>query len=397
MGNKVSTALAAPVGAISHTASNLRLYWNNKSFAGQGRKLTFDGLPENLGFRDFVSLITEIYADESHTFFQYLFGAFHDDNFEEEISIQFHEAAILICFLDEKINAQEKLTFLFQVFDIGSTSYISFDDLSSLTVELQSHSLFFNQNTKKIREIFKALLADLTQQKVTKYSFEEWVSFCSANADIMTLLEFSASFYSPEKFIEGDHDLRVRTNKTQVPCNVCRTLITGDAKKGLVCNLCDFTCHVDCVDGESLPGGDIRTRTKIMCRGTSVEQTFDDTQPEHHWIECNLHFGKIQKCACCGDRIKPIEHFYGIRCSWCKLMVHTACKQVYGSTCSLGQFGNFVIPPTNISRMSIASTKSQYLRKKSKSARRQSRSFARRFRTGGCDRGRTRTKKCYPG
>uniref|UniRef100_A0A8C0G6S9 Diacylglycerol kinase n=1 Tax=Chelonoidis abingdonii TaxID=106734 RepID=A0A8C0G6S9_CHEAB len=64
----------------------------------------------------------------------------------------------------------------------------------------------------------------------------------------------------------------------------------------------------------------------------------------HQWLEGNLPVSA--RCAVCDRTCGSVRRLQDWRCLWCKAIVHSACKELFGKKCPLGQYKVSIIPPT---------------------------------------------------
>ncbi|XP_058279269.1 diacylglycerol kinase kappa isoform X5 [Hirundo rustica] len=64
----------------------------------------------------------------------------------------------------------------------------------------------------------------------------------------------------------------------------------------------------------------------------------------HQWLEGNLPVSA--RCAVCDRTCGSVRRLQDWRCLWCKAIVHSACKELLGKRCPLGQYKVSIIPPT---------------------------------------------------
>uniref|UniRef100_A0A674I9N4 Diacylglycerol kinase n=1 Tax=Terrapene triunguis TaxID=2587831 RepID=A0A674I9N4_9SAUR len=64
----------------------------------------------------------------------------------------------------------------------------------------------------------------------------------------------------------------------------------------------------------------------------------------HQWLEGNLPVSA--RCAVCDRTCGSVRRLQDWRCLWCKAILHSACKELFGKKCPLGQYKVSIIPPT---------------------------------------------------
>ncbi|NXH78210.1 DGKD kinase, partial [Hydrobates tethys] len=84
--------------------------------------------------------------------------------------------------------------------------------------------------------------------------------------------------------------------------------------------------------------------TTLASIGTEVIEDEDGVAMPHQWLEGNLPVSA--RCAVCDRTCGSVRRLQDWRCLWCKAIVHSACKELFGKRCPLGQYKVSIIPPT---------------------------------------------------
>ncbi|NXF13458.1 DGKD kinase, partial [Smithornis capensis] len=84
--------------------------------------------------------------------------------------------------------------------------------------------------------------------------------------------------------------------------------------------------------------------TTLASIGTEIIEDEDGVAMPHQWLEGNLPVSA--RCAVCDRTCGSVRRLQDWRCLWCKAIVHSACKELLGKRCPLGQYKVSIIPPT---------------------------------------------------
>ncbi|NXF56667.1 DGKD kinase, partial [Ciccaba nigrolineata] len=84
--------------------------------------------------------------------------------------------------------------------------------------------------------------------------------------------------------------------------------------------------------------------TTLASIGTEIIEDEDGVAMPHQWLEGNLPVSA--RCAVCDRTCGSVRRLQDWRCLWCKAIVHSACKELFGKRCPLGQYKVSIIPPT---------------------------------------------------
>ncbi|XP_010009532.1 PREDICTED: diacylglycerol kinase kappa [Nestor notabilis] len=79
--------------------------------------------------------------------------------------------------------------------------------------------------------------------------------------------------------------------------------------------------------------------TTLASIGTEIIEDEDGVAMPHQWLGGN-------RCAALDRTCGSVRRLQDWRCLWCKAIVHSACKELFGKRCPLGQYKVSIIPPT---------------------------------------------------
>ncbi|XP_061690076.1 diacylglycerol kinase theta-like isoform X5 [Syngnathoides biaculeatus] len=125
------------------------------------------------------------------------------------------------------------------------------------------------------------------------------------------------------------HCLAPDAHKRRVCC-VCRKQTEGNG--ALRCQVCELHVHADCV---AFSCADCR---QCHVDGPPPQDTF-----HHHWREGNL--SPAARCQACRRTCGSSDVLAGVRCEWCGVTCHAACRPSVAPECDLGPLRRLMLHP----------------------------------------------------
>ncbi|XP_065666268.1 diacylglycerol kinase beta isoform X4 [Hydra vulgaris] len=235
----------------------------------------------------------------------------------------------IACYLSllEGGDVQDKLEFVFRVYDSDNNNYLDQKELESIVNQMIRVAEYLGWDTAAIQPILMDMLADMDCDADGQISIEEFIKGGMNNIPFLVLLGMDVKVDE-----EGKHQWQMKHFKSQAYCNICHSALTGfHRKQGLVCIFCHFTCHERCV--KRVPNSCIQTYTESKSKMKA-------TVMDHHWVEGNCS----GKCSKCNKTIK-MNCLTGLHCVWCQAKVHNRCVQYMQVECSLGKHRVHILPP----------------------------------------------------
>uniref|UniRef100_A0A8C0HF59 diacylglycerol kinase (ATP) n=1 Tax=Buteo japonicus TaxID=224669 RepID=A0A8C0HF59_9AVES len=157
---------------------------------------------------------------------------------------------------------------------------------------------------------------------------EDWIS---ALKSVQKWEIHEATQFNMEHF-SGMHNWYACSHARPTFCNVCREALPGVTSHGL-------SCEGHCAS----PTNNCKWTT-LASIGTEIIEDEDGVAMPHQWLEGNLPVSA--RCAVCDRTCGSVRRLQDWRCLWCKAIVHSACKELFGKRCPLGQYKVSIIPPT---------------------------------------------------
>uniref|UniRef100_A0A8C0G9T6 Diacylglycerol kinase n=1 Tax=Chelonoidis abingdonii TaxID=106734 RepID=A0A8C0G9T6_CHEAB len=152
-------------------------------------------------------------------------------------------------------------------------------------------------------------------------------------------LSLQATQFNMEHF-SGMHNWYACSHARPTFCNVCREALSGVTSHGLSCEVCKFKAHKRC----AVRATNNCKWTTLASIGNDILEDEDGVAMPHQWLEGNLPVSA--RCAVCDRTCGSVRRLQDWRCLWCKAIVHSACKELFGKKCPLGQYKVSIIPPT---------------------------------------------------
>uniref|UniRef100_A0A8C5U652 Diacylglycerol kinase n=1 Tax=Malurus cyaneus samueli TaxID=2593467 RepID=A0A8C5U652_9PASS len=165
---------------------------------------------------------------------------------------------------------------------------------------------------------------------------EDWIAALKSvqKWEIHETTQFNMEHFS------GMHNWYACSHARPTFCNVCREALPGVTSHGLSCEVCKFKAHKRC----AVRATNNCKWTTLASIGIEIIEDEDGVAMPHQWLEGNLPVSA--RCAVCDRTCGSVRRLQDWRCLWCKAIVHSACKELLGRRCPLGQYKVSIIPPT---------------------------------------------------
>ncbi|XP_064319624.1 diacylglycerol kinase delta-like isoform X3 [Phalacrocorax carbo] len=221
----------------------------------------------------------------------------------------------------------------------GRTLYYAKDAKSLIFDEVDlSDASVAETSTKNINNSFTVItpFRKLILCAENRKEMEDWIS---ALKSVQKWEVHEATQFNMEHF-SGMHNWYACSHARPTFCNVCREALPGVTSHGLSCEVCKFKAHKRC----AVRATNNCKWTTLASIGTEIIEDEDGVAMPHQWLEGNLPVSA--RCAVCDRTCGSVRRLQDWRCLWCKAIVHSACKELFGKRCPLGQYKVSIIPPT---------------------------------------------------
>ncbi|KFQ08570.1 Diacylglycerol kinase delta, partial [Leptosomus discolor] len=218
----------------------------------------------------------------------------------------------------------------------GRTLYYAKDAKSLIFDEVDlSDASVAETSTKNINNSFTVItpFRKLILCAENRKEMEDWIS---ALKSVQKWEIHEATQFNMEHF-SGMHNWYACSHARPTFCNVCREALPGVTSHGLSCEVCKFKAHKRC----AVRATNNCKWTTLASIGTEIIEDEDGVTMPHQWLE-----GISARCAVCDRTCGSVRRLQDWRCLWCKAIVHSACKELFGKRCPLGQYKVSIIPPT---------------------------------------------------
>ncbi|NWX38498.1 DGKD kinase, partial [Notiomystis cincta] len=221
----------------------------------------------------------------------------------------------------------------------GRTLYYAKDAKSLIFDEVDlSDASVAETSTKNINNSFTVItpFRKLILCAENRKEMEDWIT---ALKSVQKWEIHEATQFNMEHF-SGMHNWYACSHARPTFCNVCREALPGVTSHGLSCEVCKFKAHKRC----AVRATNNCKWTTLASIGVEIIEDEDGVAMPHQWLEGNLPVSA--RCAVCDRTCGSVRRLQDWRCLWCKAIVHSACKELLGKRCPLGQYKVSIIPPT---------------------------------------------------
>ncbi|NWV24889.1 DGKD kinase, partial [Origma solitaria] len=221
----------------------------------------------------------------------------------------------------------------------GRTLYYAKDAKSLIFDEVDlSDASVAETSTKNINNSFTVItpFRKLILCAENRKEMEDWITALKSvpKWEIHEATQFNMEHFS------GMHNWYACSHARPTFCNVCREALPGVTSHGLSCEVCKFKAHKRC----AVRATNNCKWTTLASIGIEIIEDEDGVAMPHQWLEGNLPVSA--RCAVCDRTCGSVRRLQDWRCLWCKAIVHSACKELLGKRCPLGQYKVSIIPPT---------------------------------------------------